>query len=66
MVPFPGSTPLSPVDLAQFGCHMIAEVENRAVQSIETGTLVFHRERGLSVSVCCGLWFMRVFAVFNR
>ena len=39
---FPGNTPLSLIDLAQFGRHLISEVETRAVQSIETGTLVFH------------------------
>ena len=43
---FPGSTPLSPIDLAQFGRHLISEVETRAVQSIETGTLVSHSECG--------------------
>ena len=39
---FPGNTPLSPIDLAQFGRHLISEVETRAVQSIETGPLVCH------------------------
>ena len=39
---FPGNTPLSPIDLAQFGRHLISEVETRAVQSIETGPLVSH------------------------
>ena len=38
----PGSTPLSPGVLAQFDCHLIAEVENRTVQSIETGMLAFY------------------------
>ena len=44
---FPGNTPLSPIDLAQFGRHLISEVETRAVQSIETGTLVSHSEWGV-------------------
>ena len=50
---FPGNTPLSPVDLAQFGRHLIAVVENHAVQSIETGTLVFLCE--LRFCVCWSL-----------
>ena len=48
---FPGNTPLSPIDLAQFGRHMISEVETRAVQSIETGTLVSHSEWGGSLGL---------------
>ena len=38
----PGSTPLCPGNSAQFGCHLIADVESRTVQSIETGTLAFY------------------------
>ena len=48
---FPGNTPLSPIDLAQFGRHLISEVETRAVQSIETGMLVSHSEWGGSLGL---------------
>ena len=45
-------TPLSPGDLAQFGCHLIAQVENRTVQSIEAGMLAFCAVRLLIGSFC--------------
>ena len=34
---FSGGSPVSPGDLARFGRQLIAEVESRTVQSIETG-----------------------------
>ena len=34
---FPSGSPLSPGDLARFGRQLVAEVESRTMQSIETG-----------------------------